>query len=138
MEKIILDVDTGIDDALAILYAIESKRLDILGITTVNGNVPLDFVTKNTLKILQLADRRDIKVYPGAKEPYLREAEHEYHVHGTDGIGNALDDMEVTMELETSFAPDFIIESVKKYPGEVTLVMVGPLTNLAFALKKAP
>lgn len=138
MEKIILDVDTGIDDALAILYAIESKRLDILGITTVNGNVPLDFVTKNTLKILQLADRRDIKVYPGAKEPYLREAEHEYHVHGTDGIGNALDDMEVTMKLETSFAPDFIIESVKKYPGKVTLVMVGPLTNLAFALKKAP
>ena len=67
MEKIILDVDTGIDDALAILYAIESKRLDILGITTVNGNVPLDFVTKNTLKILQLADRLDIKVYPGAK-----------------------------------------------------------------------
>ncbi|CAM3440889.1 nucleoside hydrolase [Nosocomiicoccus ampullae] len=138
MEKIILDVDTGIDDALAILYAIESKKLDILGITTVNGNVPLDFVTKNTLKILQLADRRDIKVYPGAEEPYLREPEHEYHVHGTDGIGNALDDMEVTMELEDTFAADFIIDTVNKYPGEVTLVMVGPLTNLALAMKKSP
>ena len=138
MEKIILDVDTGIDDALAILYAVESKKLDILGITTVNGNVPLDFVTTNTRKVLQLADRTDVKVYPGAREPYLREVEHEYHVHGTDGIGNALDDMEVTMELEDTFAPDFIIDTVKAHPGEVTLVMVGPVTNLALAIKKAP
>ena len=138
MEKIILDVDTGIDDAMAILYALESKKLDILGITTVNGNVPLDFVTKNTLKVLQLAEREDIKVYPGAEEPYLREVEHEFHVHGTDGIGNALDDMEVTKELEDTFAPDFIIESAKKHAGELTLVMVGSLTNLALALKKAP
>lgn len=133
-----MDVDTGIDDALAILYAIESRQLDILGITTVNGNVPLDYVTKNTLKILALAGENDIPVYPGAVEPYLREAVHEFKVHGDDGIGNALDDMTVTKQLEDTFAADFIIESAREYKGDLTLIMVGPLTNLALALKKAP
>lgn len=138
MEKVILDVDTGIDDALAILYAVESRSLDILGITAVNGNVPLQNVTKNTLKVLQLAGRQDIKVYPGASEPYLKEAQHVFHIHGKDGIGNALDDMKVESTEENLFAADFIIESVNKYPGEVTIILVGPLTNLALALKKAP
>jgi purine nucleosidase len=138
MEKIIMDVDTGIDDALAILYSIESRQLDILGITTVNGNVPLDYVTKNTLKILALAGENDIPVHPGAVEPYLREAVHEFKVHGNDGIGNALDDMVVTKPLEDTFAADFIIESAREHKEELTLIMVGPLTNLALALKKAP
>lgn len=138
MEKVILDVDTGIDDALAIIYAIESRQLDILGLTTVNGNVPLEKVTVNTLKVLQLAGREDIKVYPGAEEPYLREANHVFHIHGKDGIGNALDEMELDNEAEDTFAADFIIESAKKYPSELTLILVGPLTNLALALKKAP
>lgn len=138
MEKVILDVDTGIDDALAIIYAIESRQLDIQGITTVNGNVPLDYVTKNTLKVLKLTDRNDIPVYEGAAEPYVREAVHEFKVHGGDGIGNALDDMAVSKELEETFAADFIIESAHKYKKELTLIMVGPLTNLALALKKDP
>ncbi|SOC43667.1 purine nucleosidase [Salinicoccus kekensis] len=137
MKKVIMDVDTGIDDALAILYAIESEALDILGITTVNGNVPLDYVTKNTLKVLHLAGE-NIPVHPGAVEPYLREAIHEFKVHGNDGIGNALDDMTVTKELEDIFAADFIIESAYKHNKDLTLIMVGPLTNLALALKKDP
>lgn len=138
MEKVILDVDTGIDDALAIIYAIESRQLDIQGITTVNGNVPLDYVTKNTLKVLKLADSNDIPIYEGAAEPYVREAVHEFKVHGGDGIGNALDDMAVSKELEETFAADFIIESAHKYKKGLTLIMVGPLTNLALALKKDP
>lgn len=138
MEKVILDVDTGIDDALAIIYGIESKQLDILGITTVNGNVPLEKVTTNTLKVLQLAGREDIKVYPGAKEPYLKEAHHVYEIHGSDGIGNALDNMRIESNTEDTFAADFIIESVKANPKEITLILVGPLTNLALALKKSP
>lgn len=138
MEKVILDVDTGIDDALAIIYAIESNQLDIKGITTVNGNVPLDYVTKNTFKVLELADSNDIPVYKGAVEPYVREPVHEFQVHGDDGIGNALDDLKVSKELEDTFAADFIIESAHKYKEELTLIMVGPLTNLALALKKDP
>lgn len=138
MKKVILDVDTGVDDALAIVYGLESKQLDFLGITTVNGNVPLEMVNKNTLKVLQLIGREDVKVYSGAVNPLMREAEHEFKVHGTDGIGNALDGIALEKELEDQFAADFIIESAKKYKKKLTLIMVGPLTNLALALKKEP
>ena len=91
MKKVIMDVDTGVDDALAILYALESGQLDVLGVTTVNGNVPLGMVNENTLKVLSLAGREDVPVYPGADRPLLREPEHVHHIHGDDGIGNALD-----------------------------------------------
>lgn len=138
MKKVILDVDTGVDDALAIIYGLESQQLNFLGITTVSGNVPVEMATKNTLKVIQLVGRKDIKVYPGASQPLLREPHYEYHVHGTDGIGNALDEMEVEQQPEKKFAADFMIEQAQKYPGEITLVMVGPLTNLALALRKEP
>lgn len=110
MRKVILDVDTGVDDALAIIYGIESKQIDFLGITTVSGNVPVSMTTKNTLKVLKLIGREDIKVYPGAERPMIREPEYEYHVHGSDGIGNALDHIDVEQEAEAVFGPDFIIE----------------------------
>lgn len=138
MRKVILDVDTGVDDALAIIYGIESRQIDFLGITTVSGNVPVSMTTENTLKVLQLIGRDDIKVYPGAERPILRDPEYEYHVHGTDGIGNALDDVVVELGAENTFGPDFIIEQAEKYKGELTLIMVGPLTNLALALRKKP
>lgn len=88
--------------------------------------------------MLKLIGREDINVYPGADRPLLREAEYEYRVHGSDGIGNALDDMEIEHAKEEQFAPDFIVEQAKKYKGELTLIMVGPLTNLALALRKEP
>ncbi|MCM3587010.1 nucleoside hydrolase [Mesobacillus maritimus] len=138
MKKVILDVDTGIDDALAIIYGIESKRLNLLGITTVSGNVPLHMVTKNTKKVLSLIGREDIKVYAGANRPLIREPEYEYSVHGSDGIGNALGYLEVDEAVEPTFAPDFIIEQAKKHQGKLTLIMVGPVTNLALALRKEP
>lgn len=138
MSKVILDVDTGVDDALSILYGIESKKIDFLGITAVSGNVPLHMTERNTRKVLKLAGREDIRVYPGAQRPLIREPEYEYRVHGSDGIGNALDDVEVEEVNENKFAPDFIIEQAEKYKGELTLIMVGPLTNLALALRKEP
>lgn len=138
MKKIILDVDTGIDDALAIIYAIESEQLDILGITGVNGNVPIELVMQNTQKILKLVGNEDINIYQGASQPLLTEQHHEYRVHGKDGIGNALDDMEVEDNISDVFAPDFMIEQARKHKGDITFVMVGPLTNLALAVRKEP
>lgn len=139
MEKVILDVDTGIDDALAILFALESGKLDLLGITAVNGNVPLDYVVRNSKKILKLAGNDNLKVYQGAVRPLLKEAHHEFQVHGEDGIGMALDDMDVSMiETGEQFAPDFMIEQAKKHKGELTIILVGPSTNLALALLKEP
>ncbi|AXI08626.1 nucleoside hydrolase [Oceanobacillus zhaokaii] len=139
MEKIILDVDTGIDDALAILLAVESGRFDILGITAVNGNVPLDYVIKNTKKVLKHTGKESINVYKGASRPILIEPFHEYSVHGNDGIGGALSSIEVDSDdVADMFAPDFIIEQAERHQGELTLIMVGPLTNLALALRKEP
>ncbi|MDS9470705.1 nucleoside hydrolase [Sporosarcina pasteurii] len=138
MKKVILDVDTGIDDAYAIIYAIESKQLDLLGITGVNGNVPIDYVMKNTKKILKLIGNEEVKAYRGASLPLLTEPNHEFRVHGKDGIGDALDHITVDDEESDIFAPDFMIEQAKKHKGDITFIMVGPLTNLALALRKEP
>lgn len=138
-KKVILDVDTGIDDALGILLAVRSKQFDILGITTVNGNVSLDKATENTCKILKLLDAAEwIPVIRGVDRPLLRPAVFEHRVHGEDGLGGALSGMKLERAAAEGFAPDFIIESAARYPGEITLVMTGPLTNLALAVRKDP
>ncbi|WP_299093571.1 nucleoside hydrolase [uncultured Metabacillus sp.] len=136
--KLILDVDTGIDDAIAIILAVKSRQFDILGITTVNGNVSLDSATKNTLKILDLLGERDISVIKGANAPILRDRFFEHRIHGEDGLGGALKDVEISQKPEEGFAPDFLINSILNFPHEITLVMTGPLTNLALAIKKCP
>ncbi|WP_202903158.1 nucleoside hydrolase [Paenibacillus gorillae] len=137
-KKVILDVDTGVDDALGILLAIQSGKLDILGITTVNGNVSLEQATLNTCKVLQLAGAEHIPVVQGADKPLLRSSYFEHRVHGKDGLGGALKDMPVHKQAENGHAVDFLIEQIQKHPGEVTLVMTAPLTNLALAVMKAP
>jgi purine nucleosidase len=138
-KKVILDVDTGVDDALAMMLAVKSGALDILGITTVNGNVSLDQATENTCKILQLLGVQDeIPVYRGADKPLAREVHFEHRVHGRDGIGGALSDMEVSKHAEEESAADFIIRQVMGQSGEVTLIMTAPLTNLAEVLQKCP
>ena len=139
MKKIILDVDTGVDDALGIILAVKSGSFDILGITTVNGNVSLAKATENTCKILDfIQPEREIPVIRGASRPLLRRAYFEHRIHGEDGLGGALRDAPVRTQPQDGFAPDFIIEQVKKHPGEVTLIMTGPLTNLALAVSKCP
>ncbi|ARK32235.1 nucleoside hydrolase [Halalkalibacter krulwichiae] len=137
--KLILDVDTGVDDALGIILAVKSRQFDILGITTTNGNVSLETATTNTCKILELLQvDREIPVIKGADQPLKREAFFEHRIHGNDGLGGALLNMKVTKEVTEGFAPDFIIEQVQAYPNEVTLVMTGPLTNLALAIERYP
>lgn len=138
-KKIILDVDTGVDDALAIMLAVTSGELDILGITTVSGNVSLNQATLNTCKILELLGvSGQIPVFRGADQPLVRDSVFEHRVHGSDGIGGALADMAVTKQAEAERAEDFIIRQVLAQPGEVTLIMTAPLTNLARALHKCP
>lgn len=136
--KLILDVDTGIDDAIGILLAVKSHKFDMLGITTVNGNVSLDTATRNTCKVLDLLDEKDIPVVKGANAPILRKSFFEHAVHGEDGLGGALLNASITKQADEGFAPDFIINSILNFSGDVTLVMTGPLTNLALALKKCP
>lgn len=138
-QKIILDVDTGIDDALGIILAIKSGEFDLIGITTVNGNVSLGKATENTCKILDLLQvGEQIPVVPGASLPLLRTAFFEHRVHGEDGLGGALRDTPVLTQPSKGFGPDFIIENVLAHSGQITLVMTGPLTNLALAVRKCP
>ncbi|MDM5337564.1 nucleoside hydrolase [Fictibacillus enclensis] len=139
MKLTILDVDTGIDDALAIAYAVNSPELNILGITTGFGNVSADEATRNTLQVLQLLGRSDIPVIKGADQPFRRETTRHraYEVHGKDGLGNiGLPDPAAIVP--DTHASDYIISMVKKYPNEVTLVTVGTQTNMALAIEKDP
>ncbi|WP_025690293.1 nucleoside hydrolase [Paenibacillus zanthoxyli] len=138
-KKVILDVDTGVDDALGIILAVQSGELELLAVTTVNGNVSLKQATENTCKILQLLQvEQQIPVIKGADKPLMRTPVFEHRVHGTEGLGGALGSMPVYTPAAEGFAPDFIIDQVRQYPGEVTLVMTAPLTNLALALMKRP
>ncbi|MGP7819356.1 nucleoside hydrolase [Niallia sp. 01092] len=138
MKPIIFDVDTGIDDALAMAYALNSPELELLGFTTCFGNVSAAEATRNTLVVLEKVGKR-IPVYQGAAQTFRRgEKKHSAkHVHGEDGLGNALKSDPIA-QAEIGFAPDFIIEQVKKRPQEITIISVGPLTNLALAIEKAP
>ncbi|WP_411344134.1 nucleoside hydrolase [Paenibacillus sp. WLX1005] len=135
---VIMDVDTGIDDALGIMLAAGSGDCDILGITTVNGNVSLEQATINTLKITQLIQHNNIPIYRGANAPLVRKPTFEHAVHGNDGIGGALQDMDVQRSTEAQPAHEYMIEQVMNRPGEITLIMTAPLTNLARALLHQP
>lgn len=138
MKKLILDVDTGIDDALAISYAVHSPELSLLGITTCFGNVSVEEATRNTLVVLEHLDS-NIPVIPGAGTPFARKPikEKAAFIHGDDGIGNTLT-ANPKREASQDHAVNFIVQQVNNHPGEVTLIMVGPLTNLALALKQEP
>lgn len=137
MKKVIIDVDTGIDDALALILAIKSGKLDIKGITTVSGNVPAKVATENTLKILKLMNRCDIEVYEGENRPKAREIFYSHSIHGENGLGGQLKEL-VTKDKNEKKAVDFIIDEVNNHPNEISLIMLAPLTNLAKAFEKAP
>ena len=137
--KIIIDTDPGQDDAVAILLALGSpKEIDILGITAVAGNVPLELTQKNARMICELAGRPDIPVFAGSKNPLAKRLVTAEHVHGKTGLdGPTLPDP--TMPLQEKHAVDFIIETLRTQPaGSVTLCPLGPLTNIASAFNQAP
>ncbi len=135
---IIIDTDPGQDDAVAILLALASPELDILGITAVAGNVPLALTEVNARKICELAGRDDVKVYSGAIRPMLRPLVTAEHVHGRTGLdGPVLP--EPKMKLEKQHAVDFIVETLMERPaGTVTLCVLGPMTNIGLALVREP
>ncbi len=136
--RIIVDTDPGQDDAVAILLALGSPELDILGITAVAGNVSLALTEKNARKVCELAGRTDIKVFAGAVRPLLRDLETAEHVHGKTGL-NGPELPEPTMPLQKQHAVDFIVETLMAEPaGTVTLCPLGPLTNVALALIREP
>lgn len=136
--KIIIDTDPGQDDAVAILLALASDRLDVLGITAVAGNVPLPLTEKNARKVCELAGKPETRVFAGASAPLQRSLVTAEYVHGKTGLdGPELPEPE--MPLQSQYGVDFIIETLLTEPaGEVTLCTLGPLTNVAQALQKAP
>ncbi|MFC3071627.1 nucleoside hydrolase [Shinella pollutisoli] len=137
--KIIIDTDPGQDDAAAIMLALGSPQdLDVLGITTVAGNVPLSLTSRNARIVLEFCGRPDVKVFAGAERPIARPLITAEHVHGQTGLdGPELHEPE--MPLQDKHAVDFIVETLLREPaGTVTLCTLGPLTNIALALEKAP
>ena len=136
--KIIIDTDPGQDDAVAILLALASPELEVLGITAVAGNVPLTLTEKNARKICELAGKPETKVFAGAIRPLVRPLVTAEEVHGKTGL-NGPDLPEPTMPLQKQHAVDFIVETLMHEPsGTVTLCALGPLTNIALALIREP
>lgn len=136
--KLILDCDTGVDDAVAIVYAALHPAIELLAVGTVWGNVDVELATRNTLRVLDIAGRPEVPVAPGAAGP-LRgtPAVFATEVHGADGQGGAGDD-EPVREAAPTTAAQQIVDLVRAHPGEVWLVPVGPLTNIAAALALDP
>ena len=137
MRKIILDCDPGMDDSMAIIMAAKSPEIDLMAITTVNGNYPVDVTCCNARKILELINRTDIPVCRGMEKPLFRGIPKDPFTHGIDGQAEIFLP-EPTMPVDTRHASDMIIDIVKKNPGEVTLLCIGPMSNVALALMKAP
>ncbi|MCS7145108.1 MAG: nucleoside hydrolase [Nitrososphaerota archaeon] len=136
MQKAILDIDPGIDDALALILALSSPELELVGVTTVAGNTVLEKTSLNARRILEYVGRGGIPVYAGASKPLARPLSTAEHFHGSDGLGDA----EIPMPQEPP-RPEgirFLAETVKKYPREVTVIATGPLTNLALAFTLYP
>ena len=133
----LLDLDTGIDDALALVLALRSPELHLIGLTCVAGNVTLPQVVRNTLGVLQAAGAPDIPVAAGAERPLRRRLTTATFFHGADGIGGVPLPPTTRVPIGQS-APDFICEAARAHDGDLTLVAVGPLTNLALALERDP
>ncbi|KAL7085804.1 hypothetical protein ACP275_14G300400 [Erythranthe tilingii] len=138
-KKIIIDTDPGIDDAMAIFLALQSPEVEVIGLTTIFGNVYTTLATRNALHLLEIAGRTDIPVAEGSqvtitKGTKLRIAD---FVHGTDGLGNQNFPLPKGKQIDQS-AADFLIQQAALYPGKVTVVALGPLTNIALAIQSDP
>lgn len=136
--RMILDLDTGIDDAMALLYALRRPGIKLEGVTTTHGNIDVFSATRNTLQLLEAAGRTDVPVAQGAErslmKPFTKKGS---RVHGENGIGNVELPRPTTGPV-AEHAADFLIRMARENPGEITLVPTGPLTNIALMLLKAP
>ncbi|MCH8073197.1 MAG: nucleoside hydrolase [Proteobacteria bacterium] len=136
---IIIDCDPGQDDAIGLLLAMSSPdELDILGVTTVAGNVPLALTERNARQVRDIAGRRDVPVYAGCSKPMVRDLITAEHVHGKTGI-DGIDIVEPKQPLEKQHAVDFIVDTLSGADNDsITLVPMGPLTNIGQAFTKDP
>ncbi len=137
MHRIILDTDPGIDDALALFLALASPEVQLEAITTVNGNVGVAATTRNALTLLEFLGRTNIPIARGSDRPLLRTYTDAAYVHGDNGLGGIqLPDPRI--QPIPQHAVDVIIERILAAPGEITLVPIGPLTNIALAVRREP
>lgn len=134
---LIIDCDTGIDDSLALLYACASEEADLRAVTCIHGNIDARKVAENTRAVLELAGRADIEVALGRETPLVRPLDVAPETHGPRGIGYA-ELPPPSRPLSDRFGPDLIVEEARAHPGELTLVTLGPLTNLAVAVLREP
>ncbi|XP_078044096.1 nucleoside hydrolase [Augochlora pura] len=136
--KVIIDTDAGVDDATAILLILKSKGIEVLAITCTYGNTYVDNVVTNVLKTLTIADRGDIPVYKGAQRPFLNTYKPSNYF-GSDGLGDFNFTEEITAHVDGSVhAALALLNLTKAYPGEITLLCIGPLTNVALAMTLDP
>jgi purine nucleosidase len=138
--KVLIDTDTGIDDAMAVVYALNEPRLEVVGLTSVFGNVSVELTTANTLQILELLDRRDIPCAAGAACGLTGDPPNfAPYVHGDDGVGNAAARFPPpTLEPTGESAAELIVRLAREHAGELYLAPIGPLTNVALALALEP
>ena len=133
---VLVDCDTGIDDAMALLYLLACDHIEIVGITSVFGNNTAARCAHNTLRVLTLAGRADIPVAVGAEDPLVGEVTYlATHVHGSDGLGDAGLPDHVDADVSSLSAVELISAAARAYPGRLRILAVGPLTNLAHALR---
>lgn len=135
MRKIIIDTDTGSDDAIALLMALSDKNTEVLALTTVFGNVSLKQATRNALISCEVAGV-SVPVYPGMDRPLIRDRIEAIHVHGSDGLGDA-GILDPKLKAENVHAVTALIELISKH-NDLELITLGPLTNVALAMRKAP
>jgi inosine-uridine nucleoside N-ribohydrolase len=134
---IILDCDPGHDDAIAILLALASPEVELVGITTVSGNQTVDKTTANALKVLELAGRTDVPVHGGADRPFIRTRDVAAHVHGESGLDGP-DLPEPSLQARPEPAVDFLASELRRRDGRITLVPTGPLTNIGLLFSLHP
>ncbi|HTV59198.1 MAG TPA: nucleoside hydrolase [Verrucomicrobiae bacterium] len=135
--RIIIDTDPGVDDAMAIFLALRSPELKIEAITPVSGNVPLALTLPNALRLVEIAGRTDVPVAGGASVPLVRDLVTAKYVHGENGLGG-VEFPEPTVKPVAETATEIICRLVRSNPGEITIVAVGPLTNIATVLRSDP
>ncbi|HEX2018734.1 MAG TPA: nucleoside hydrolase [Aurantimonas sp.] len=138
-EKVIFDTDPGQDDAVAILTALASpEAIEVLGIVTVAGNIPLSHTTRNALSLVELAGRTEVPVFAGCERPMLRELVTAEHVHGPTGLDGP-DLPPPSVKARGQHGVDFLIETIRAHPPKtIRLLALGPLTNIGVAFAKAP
>jgi len=135
--RIILDTDPGIDDALAFLLLAASPEISLEAITVTHGNTSVDKCTRNALDIAELAGLLNVPIARGASEPLVKSLTIAEETHGDGGLGYATLSQS-TKQVESKHAADLIIDLVHQYPHEITMLMIGPVTNLALAIRKDP